>query len=302
MAAYEVDGRLAQLLGPRDPNLSEASAEILALVDFRPKRCWLAVLRTYIDDSGRGQKPHFVFAGFVARAEHWLEFNKAWQAALAGPPVLDYLKTKDGMARRPGGPFKHWHRKDIDRCMDELMTVIESSYAARVGFSVPYNYFTKYFGGQIAKRMDTPYVFTAYLLITATLVSLYAEGCREIVEFVFDTTDRTEQDLIRKGWWGALDTAPHHLKPLMANPPDFRDEKQVLPLQAADFYAWHLRKVRQNPEWNTSIWQRLQASRCVVEHDCEELEIAGLANRVQQLHDQFGLTFFYDLKPRRKMA
>lgn len=294
------DGRLAVLLGPHDPGLSEADAAILCLTDFRPKRCWLAMLRTYIDDSGRGQKPNFVFAGFVARAEHWLDFDKAWQAALAGLPVLAYLKTKDGMAQRPGGPFKGWHRKDIDQRMGDLMTVIESNYAARVGFSVPHDLFAKYFGGRIAKRMDTPYVFTAYLLILNTLRALYDEGCREIVDFVFDTTDKTEQDLIRNGWWIARRTALPRLKPLMSNPPDFRDDKIVLPLQAADLYAWHLRKARQTLGWDHPIWQRLEASRRVVEHDCEEAEIAKVSKRIRELHDQFGLRFFYDPKPGGK--
>lgn len=284
--------------------LSDADAAIQILADFQPSR-WLTMLATYIDDSGRGQKPTFVFAGWVARAEHFIAFDKEWQSILDEKPRLAYLKTKHAMALHPGEQFKGWTRKQIDARIDKFMKAIETHYLARVSISVPYKHFETHYLGRIAERMDTPYVFAAYLVMIGAVGSLYEEGCRETVQFVYDTTDWKEQDLITSGWRHMVDTAPPRFRPLLGNPPDFRDDKVVLPLQAADLYAWHLRKAhmlsrRSGRQWEHPIWERLQQSRQVIEHECSATEIANSARMVRAMHDELKLRFRYDDKPKRK--
>lgn len=54
----------------------------------------VGLLQVVIDDSGRGQErdPAFVLAGYIARVRNWCEFADRWQAILAEPPKLGYLK------------------------------------------------------------------------------------------------------------------------------------------------------------------------------------------------------------------
>jgi hypothetical protein len=252
------------------------------------------MLRAYVDDSGRGQRPNFVFAGFVARGEHWLDFDKEWKRALDREPPLAFLKTKDAMSARHYGPFKGWKRKHINERISDLTAVIENTHIARTAFSTPYQSFEKHFRGLIAERMDTPYILTAYLLIIHSIGALYDEGCREVVEFVFDTTDQEEQNLLRKGWFGALLTAPPHLRPLMARPPDFLCDQRVLPLQAADLYAWHFRKNANSSGWDHPIWTRLKQTRLVLQHECAEGELARFAKTLERVQKETGTVFPYD--------
>lgn len=54
-------------------------------------RCF-AVLQFWLDDSGKGQPPVFVLAGYVARVEQWNAFADEWQIFLNQNPRLEYIK------------------------------------------------------------------------------------------------------------------------------------------------------------------------------------------------------------------
>jgi hypothetical protein len=49
-------------------------------------------------------------------------------------------------------------------------------------------------------------------------------------------------------WYAAMkDTASLQIRELMGSTPIFRDDKQMLPLQAADLIAWHKRRRKEYP-------------------------------------------------------
>lgn len=49
------------------------------------------MMEAYVDDSGTGDPPVFLLAGFVGRAERWAEFSERWIEALRGRPRLKVL-------------------------------------------------------------------------------------------------------------------------------------------------------------------------------------------------------------------
>ena len=55
----------------------------------------LVMLQAYIDDSGNGDPPVYVLAGFVASSDEWEIFTDEWQALLDAPPRLEYFKMKE---------------------------------------------------------------------------------------------------------------------------------------------------------------------------------------------------------------
>ena len=82
------------------------------------------MLQVVIDDSGRGQEnePAFVLAGYIARVQNWCEFADRWQALLAAPPSLDYLRGND--AYWLACQFEGWTQADRDKKIIKLISLI----------------------------------------------------------------------------------------------------------------------------------------------------------------------------------
>jgi hypothetical protein len=78
-------------------------AIVSGLADEQRRKRLLLVLQAFIDDSGNGQPPVLVLAGFVARAESWATFADKWRAALGG---LAYFKMKECASL--SGEFTNW--------------------------------------------------------------------------------------------------------------------------------------------------------------------------------------------------
>jgi len=235
------------------------------------------MLQAYIDDSGRGQSSgDFVMAGFVAPVENWLDFNHAWQTVLDAPRTLDYLHTRKGMHPVPSGPFKGWTREECDAKIYQLIGVIHSFGFLSVRISIPHKHYGTAFKGTFptkrGKRLDNPFYLPVYSTIMVTLRALAQNGIVDKVNFTFDNETAQEQKLILDAWHGykdALDlsipTFPEYriIRQMVGDPPDFRSDKDVLPLQAADLFAWHVRKnseYRERGEDYTHLaWQSLSA-------------------------------------------
>ncbi len=104
------------------------------------------------------------------------------------------------------------------------------------------------------------------------LRGLLQHGIVETVNFIFDEEGAREQKRILDAWhlyrW-LVENAPKEwreyetIKKMIGDPPDFRNDKKVLPLQAADLFAWH---ARQFSEWRARgesydhlAWQSLRS-------------------------------------------
>jgi hypothetical protein len=62
----------------------------------------------------------------------------------------------------------------------------------------------------------------------------------ERIDFYFDT--RSEKSAITKGWEAFVSRRPDAFRQFCGATPRFEDDKDFLPLQAADFWAWWIRK------------------------------------------------------------
>lgn len=65
-------------------------------------------------------------------------------------------------------------------------------------------------------------------------------GLTEPVDFIFD--ERPEKKDVLEGWEVHRQTVPDEVRFIMGRPPVFADDEEVLPLQAADMWAWCCRK------------------------------------------------------------
>ena len=62
------------------------------------------------------------------------------------------------------------------------------------------------------------------------------------VDFIFDKRPEEEENTIRDVWESYLASIPHEERSVTGTLPMFADDRDVLPLQAADMWAWSCRK------------------------------------------------------------
>ena len=214
------------------------------------------VLQAFVDDSGsEPQSPLFVLAGFMSTAEQWADFSTDWAAALAEPPALEYFKAKE--ANRLRGQFdrhKGWDEERRDNRVSALISIIRKHAISRIHASVRTADFNTYIKNLPlpSRRLtsESPYtlLFMQIILSNAAWMAAHGDRLRQAhgpVDFIFDNQIGFSDEALL--WWPSfkriLDEASRtDLPQYVGSAPIFRDEKQFLPLQAADLYAWHLRR------------------------------------------------------------
>jgi hypothetical protein len=202
----------------------------------------ILMLQAFIDDSGTGgQPPVFVLAGFVATADEWAAFSDEWQESLEMRPALNYFKMSEAMNFQ--GEFSGWSEQSRNDRVARLYRIIENHARAGISTVVSHAAYEKVFGSpRLPRPMQDPY----YLLFF-DLIAQVARSQREWLR-LDDTTDFIFDDQVGKkdrlvGAWESFKAmASPAFKEVMGDTPIFRDDKNVLPLQAADFHAWLVRK------------------------------------------------------------
>ena len=113
---------------------------------------------------------------------------------------------------------------------------------------MPYDAFMRHIASlsAIARRLATdnpyPFLFLQTVLAVAVRGDLY--GINSACDFIFDEQLGFQEEIL--GWWpqtrALIDRAPRSdIAQRVGSPPIFRNEKEFLPLQAADLYAWQVR-------------------------------------------------------------
>jgi hypothetical protein len=199
----------------------------------------MLALEAYIDDSGKGQPPVFVLAGFLGYAAQWAEFTEEWRAALAKKPALEYFKMREAASLH--GQFFGWGEQQRDRRLAELLAIIDRRVISGVYSGVMHADFDKIIRGKIAKRMDNPYFLMYHGIIAAVLRFIVEHNIGEAVDFIFDEQFK-QSDQVQEAYSAVVELAPPAIRPLLGARPIHRSEREFLPLQAADLHAWHVRR------------------------------------------------------------
>jgi hypothetical protein len=208
------------------------------------------VLQAYIDDTGNSPNEYaFILSGFVAPSEVWAKFCDEWQALLDRWPGADYLKTAHAYSLNVEfHKKKGWTRSLRDKFMMDAADIIRTHIRERVAVWARREHFDKHLATLALPfardAAEHPYFLCFYHLILS-VAALHSLGKPEPCDFIFDEQSKLGQNALN--WWGmfkqnAKDVSNTDFTPFLGSPPTFRDEKTFKPLQAADFYAWHLRK------------------------------------------------------------
>lgn len=213
------------------PAVGRVWAHISGLPTSKGLRRQLMVLQAYIDDSMEAGEV-LVFAGYIASYEKWLAFTNEWQERLDMRPHWTALKMSEVAA---SGSPERWERAGW------FYRVIEDHVQAFVVVALEIEPLRR-----VRRELGLPEVFeNPYAVIYRMIIDAVAQfqdklGISEPVDFIFDKHGQAKQVLM--GYDIMMEHSDLELRSRLGKMPRFEDDKEFLPLQAADLLAWFARK------------------------------------------------------------
>ena len=145
------------------------------------------------------------------------------------------------------GPFAGWTRMARDDKVRRLAEVIHRFRPFPTHCSVSRAKFDEFLGGVGPYELRDPYFICFYGVIHSLARWNEQQGITQQIEFIFDDQGPAGSEAAL--WYDYLRNAGIGTwKGLLGSAPQFRDDKQALPLQAADMFAWHARR-QTNPRF-----------------------------------------------------
>lgn len=206
-----------------------------------PIKLVVKMLKAFIDDSGSGgDSPWYVLAGYLGTAEAWDAFEGRWRRVLDGPPKLDYFKASEAESLRSDGQWAGISKDKRNARVDAFIGVIQEFATRAIHVRMMQQDYNDVIQPYIPKKWDNPYFFLFIGFIAAcTSVEKYA-GDGHPIEFVFDSADEKR---IQKPSFQLYDqcvTLPQF--GARVDNIHYENEKEFVPLQAADLLAWQIRR------------------------------------------------------------
>lgn len=226
--------------------MNGAALHILALVsgyaDAERGSRLLAMLQGFGDDTGKGNEPVFALAGFVASVELWIEFSNAWDTKIREDPAIHYFKAREAAACR--GEFGGFNSEQRDKKVADLIGLINTYAQFFVGTAIMREDWGAVFRGQVAKTMDLPFFFAYMRLMTISLQRMRNFGpVFDKIEWIFNEENHTIHREVLNWWLAQKEAPPRYFRKRMGSHPIMRNDKEVMPLQAADLIAWVMGKL-----------------------------------------------------------
>lgn len=196
------------------------------------------MLQAHIDESQEGDV--FVMAGYVATSEAWTHFSYEWRKILDTPATshfrkIDHFKMAEMRSASDLEKSGWFYRVIEDHVLAAVSSVIRISELRNALKGIPW-------GPDLLNvdKLENPYFFSFRAITDVLMQSQERMGLNEPIDFIFDEGVPKKPciegwDLLRKNW-------PERRTRLMGNSPSFKDDKIVLPLQAADLWAGWVRK------------------------------------------------------------
>lgn len=210
------------------------SGPILNLVCGLPspkrERWPIMAVQAYIDDSMEAGRV-LVFAGYISTAEKWSAFSTEWNEILSMKPPMQRFKMNefDLNSKLQRERLRHFYRVIEDHVLCSVAVAVQVDALERLVAEL---------------GMDSDFA-NPYHIAHKAVINYLAQEQRKIglldkVDFIFDK--RGEAKLVRAGFELYLETLPEDVASVTGRFPQFEDDEEFLPLQAADFLAWWARR------------------------------------------------------------
>jgi hypothetical protein len=247
------------------------------------ERRFIVVLKCFVDDSGSDEKADgiFVLAGYVMSEARWEDFAERWDAVLKRAPAIEYCHMAE-IEELDKGPFKdiRWDFRELK--VKALSTVIRDCCPVAVESRMYWKDYQSYMKGKVDPRLDNPYA-VLFFKILASIAQIQIDSNKLAdfgflpVEFVFD--DQGEAGLQCLKWWQQLKekvAEPH--RTIIANSPQFKDDRALNPLQAADMLAWHIRRGHHFPNEDRGFVRERLNSEGICQYEVSAEELQGIVH------------------------
>lgn len=267
--------------------------------ELRDRGC-LLMLEVCIDDTRTepDQGPVFILAGFMAKVKNWEHFADEWRAYSRKAPKLDYVKGKEAFWRK--GQFKGWSSEQRDKRVLGFISLIKKYKAQGVTCMINHQQFAHHPGrlrwpgklGVMNPILKEP-AYTAVAAVTcAVLGSILNSKTLEKVRFIYDEEVVSRKEL-ESGHRAMRAQIPKRASDLVAQEPKFENDKEFLPLQAADLFAYYFGRnaflISRGQYLESPIWNAFADISCIdaslYEEDLRELK----ENAVDRIEKRFGV-------------
>jgi hypothetical protein len=210
---------------------------------YSSERKHIVVIQAFVDDSrSESGDREIVLAGYMSSASEWLRFSEEWSAVLAAAPSIEFFHANE--AHRRKGPFQGWKTPARDMKVEQLVDVIERHRLASFDTRMSLDSFKRILLPISPYDLKSPYLILFQAVMANAAMQLHSNGLTIPIDFVFD--EQGEIGAMAALWHRfSLSSLPPHLRPLLGSSPIFCDDKKMVPLQAADMLAWHLRRSRE---------------------------------------------------------
>jgi CDP-glycerol glycerophosphotransferase (TagB/SpsB family) len=225
----------------------------------RPWERVFVVLQAFVDDS---YTPNgvFVLAGYVATAEAWAKFSDEWEKLLP-------------LARRNNRGTHRFKMSEMTHDLEHIIPfyrVIEKYALMSLSCKIDMRDLNRAKSRVwVEDRLtmswgpaEYPYTFCTESLLGIfhgrRVARSFSERLNEIlsldqqVDFYFD--EQSQKIAILSAWENFIESHADEAKGLFGATPRFEDDEKFLPLQAADFWAWWVRR-----GYETNTIQKLQS-------------------------------------------
>lgn len=224
-----------------------------ATFPFSDEHKYMLMLSAYMDETGhsRDEKQRFNgMAGLIAPAANWEVFERKWKATLTSKEFdIPYFHMKDFAHYK--GDFTGWSEAKRQKLFGKLIRHIEVANPLPIGTIIPMEEF-RALTAVLHGEFNDPY-FLSFLGIIAsatTFMDVMEAPAQEKVALIFSDQVEFKNRALRLYDAIREDIGARHIK--RSTPPDFRDMRDFMALQAADIVAYELYKeyerLRYRPE------------------------------------------------------
>ena len=199
-------------------------------------------VQVYVDDSGSpGDGQHFVLASLISHSDNWHSFSTEWAAALNEWPHIKSFKMKE--AAGLNGQFYRFSKEQRDQKLRRLARII-NQHVKTMTYSMIDMHAHSMTWSRLPKPMNEVYFWPYQNSILASCFTLWDAGLREKFEVIFD--DQVIFGPRARNWYPAIKVICEYREPdaatILPSEPIFGRDEDFLPIQAADLFAWCLRK------------------------------------------------------------
>jgi hypothetical protein len=178
----------------------------------------------------------------MTTAEQWMKFSDDWEAVLQQSPAINGFHAVEAQSLKD--EFLGWSPEARDEKVFQLARVIEAHPLLSFDCRMSHEAFERILRPVSPYDLRNPYsVLFQSVMITATR-QLLLLGIDLPIDFVFDEQGKVGMDALL--WYGTFRAGLQpELRNLLGSRPIFKTDKELIPLQAADCLAWHLRRSRE---------------------------------------------------------